>query len=121
MGKRSVSILVALALLAPANALIAGSKSPNLAKCNGKQRRPANPYGSILPTVDPATGTSTPANQPQVPGSGQGPGQGRERNGVDVFPGKAPPPPNPASPEAKPDQQVPPISNASPPTAYRSC
>jgi hypothetical protein len=35
----------------------AASKSPKLAKCNGKQRRPANPYGSILPTVDPLIGT----------------------------------------------------------------
>jgi hypothetical protein len=117
MGKRSVSILVVLALIAPASSATAGPKSPNLAKCNGKERRPANPYGSILPTVDPAAGTSTSANLPQT----QGTAEGRQRNGVDVFPGKTPPPPNPATPDAKPDRQVPPISNATPSTAYGSC
>ncbi len=113
MRKTFVSIFVGLAMIAPAETLIAAPKSPKLAKCDGKQRRPANPYGSILPTVDPATGTSTPAGQPQTPG--------RERNGVDVFPEKA----NPVKPEAKPGnntgRQVPPISSASPPTPYRSC
>ena len=117
MRKKLVSILVGLALIAPTETLIAASKSPKLAKCDGKQRRPANPYGSILPTVDPVTGTSTPAGQPQT--------QGRERNGVDVFPEKAPIAPNPAKPEVKPrtneDRQVPPISSVSPLTPYRSC
>ena len=64
MGKRIISILAALALLTPVNPGIAASKSPKLAKCDGKQRRPANPYGSILPSVDPLGGTSTPAVQP---------------------------------------------------------
>ena len=117
MRKTFVSILVGLALIAPTETLIAAPKSPKLAKCDGKQRRPANPYGSILPTVDPATGTSTPAGQPQT--------QGRERGGVDVFPERTPTAPNPAKPEVKPrtneDRQVPPISSASPPTPYRSC
>ena len=117
MRKTFVSILAGLALIAPTDMLIAAPKSPKLAKCDGKQRRPANPYGSILPTVDPVTGTSTPAGQPQT--------QGRERNGVDVFPEKAPTAPNPAKPVVKPrtneDRQVPPISSVSPLTPYRSC
>jgi len=117
MRKTFVSIFVGLALIAPTETLMAAPKSPKLAKCDGKQRRPANPYGSILPTVDPATGTSTPAGQPQT--------QGRERGGVDVFPERTPTAPNPAKPEVKPrtneDRQVPPISSASPPTPYRSC
>jgi hypothetical protein len=113
MRKSFVGILVAVALIAPADMLVAAPKSPKLAKCNGKQRRPANPYGSILPTVDPATGTSTPANQQ--------PTQGGTRNGVDVFPEKAPTSSNSVKPEAKPATQVPPISSASPPTSYRSC
>jgi hypothetical protein len=117
MRKTFVSILVGMALITPTDILLAAPKSPKLAKCNGKQRRPANPYGSILPTVDPATGTSTPANQQQS--------QGRTGNGVDVFPEKAPTSANPVKPEAKPgtnpDRQVPPISSASPPTSYRSC
>ena len=113
MRKIFVSILVGLALVTPTDILLAEPKSPKLAKCNGKQRRPANPYGSILPTVDPATGASTPSNQQQS--------RGRERNGVDVFPEKAPTSSNPVKPEAKPAPQVPPISSASPPTSYRSC
>jgi len=107
MSKRIVSILVALALIAPAEPIIAASKSPKLAKCNGKQRRPANPYGSILPTVDPLAGTSTSTNQ------------GEGRAGVHVFPEPAA---GPAKPEdGKSSTQVPPISSASAPTAYRSC
>ena len=113
MRKTFVSILVGLALVTPIDILLAEPKSPKLAKCNGKQRRPANRYGSILPTVDPATGTSTPSNQQW--------NQGSERNSVDVFPEKAPTSSNPVKPEAKPATQVPPISSASPPTSYRSC
>lgn len=113
MRKTFWSILVGMALVTPANILLAEPKSPKLAKCNGKQRRPANPYGSILPTVDPATGTSTPSNQQQS--------HGRERGGVDVFPEKAPTSSSPVIPEAKPATQVPPISSATPPTLNQSC
>ena len=95
MGKRIIGIAVALALIAPVNTA-AASKSPKLAKCDGKQRRPANPYGSILPTVDPVNGTSTPADQTQ------------ERGGVEVFPGKTPATPKPPKPDGKSGEQVPP-------------
>lgn len=108
MRKTFTSILVGVALIAPANIVIAAPKSPKLAKCNGKQRRPANPYGSILPSVDPANGTSTPASE-------------TGRKGVDVFPEKAPTSLHPVEPEAKPGTQVPPISSANPSTPYRSC
>lgn len=111
MRKRIVSILVALALVAPVNIATAASKSPKLAKCDGKQRRPANPYGSILPTVDPVNGTSTPAGQ----------AQDQEREGVEVFPLRTPTAPNPARPDGKPGAQVPPIGSLSRPTAYQSC
>nr|WP_315457047.1 hypothetical protein [uncultured Sphingorhabdus sp.] len=113
MRRTFVSILVGMALVMPTEFLLAEPKSPKLAKCDGKKRRPANPYGSILPTVDPATGTSTPSNQQQ--------GQGRERDGVDVFPEKAPTSTSPVKLEAKPTNQVPPISSASPPTPNQSC
>ena len=109
MGKRIISILAALALIAPVGIATAGSKSPNLAKCDGKHRRPANPYGSILPTVDPLAGTSTPA------------GQLPERTGVEVFPEKNPAAPKPARPEGKTDQRVPPISSLPPSTSHQSC
>lgn len=108
MRRRVTSILVAAALLVPLNALTAASKSPKLAKCDGKQRRPGNPYGSILPTVDPQAGTSTPA------------AQASERSGVDVFSDTPPVPPTPAKPGAKPEQ-IPPISSAIPSSLYRNC
>lgn len=106
MRKHMMSILVALALIAPVEVISAASKSPKLAKCSGKQRRPANPNGTILPTVDPLAGTSTPAYQT--------PDQEEGRKGVDVFPERA-------QPDAKPGPQVPPISSATPTTSYRSC
>ena len=109
MCKRIVGILAALALIAPVGTATAASKSPNPAKCNGKQRRPANPYGSILPTVDPVSGTSTPAGQVQ------------ERRGVEVFPEKNPAAPKPARPDGTPDPQVPPISSLPPSTSHQSC
>ena len=109
MGKRIIGILVALALIVPVGTATAASKSPNLAKCSGKQRRPANPYGSILPTVDPINGTSTPA------------GQTPERSGVEVFPEKNPAAPKPARPDGRPDTQVPPISSLPPSTSHQSC
>jgi hypothetical protein len=109
MGKRIIGILTALALIAPVGAATAASKSPKLAKCDGKQRRPANPYGSILPTVDPVSGTSTPA------------GQDAERRGVEVFPDKNQAAPKPAKPDGRPERQVPPISSLSPSTSNQSC
>lgn len=108
-----MSILVALALFAPVNMAAAGPKSPNLAKCSGKQRRPANPYGSILPSVDPLAGTSTPADPAQS--------QERERRGVEVFPEKNPAAPKPETPNGKPERQVPPISSLSPQISNQSC
>ena len=109
MGKRIMSILVTLALIAPLNHGIAASKSPKLAKCDGKQRRPANPYGSILPSVDPLGGTSTPAVQPP------------ERKGVEVFPDNAPEAPKTAKPDGRQGRQVPPISSLSPSTSNQTC
>lgn len=104
-----LSISVALALIAPGPSISAASKSPKLAKCDGKQRRAANPYGSILPTVDPLSDTSTPASQEP------------DRTGVHVFPEPASSPSKPMRDDGKASPQVPPISAASPPIAYRSC
>jgi hypothetical protein len=96
-----------LMIVAPVSLAMAGSKSPKLAKCDGHHRRAANLYGSILPTVDPATGAATPAN-----------------GGVDIFLGV------PATPKARPGQApqtgkpvpiVPPIGAFSPSKTFRSC
>ena len=109
MGKYIISILAASALIAPVGTATAASKSPKLAKCDGKQRRPANPYGSILPSVDPINVTSTPA------------GQTIERKGIEVFPEKTQTARKAARPDGRPDAQVPPISSITTPTANQSC
>lgn len=99
-----------LVLIAPLTTTFAASKSPKLARCDGKSRRPANPYGSILPSVDPVRGTVVPA--PARPG------------GVDIFPQADRAKPGqrgspPADDKAAP--QIPPISAISPPTSFGSC
>ncbi|MBA3896093.1 MAG: hypothetical protein H0X36_02925 [Sphingomonadaceae bacterium] len=103
--------VLGLVLIAPVSMSLAASKSPKLARCDGKHRRPANVYGSILPTVDPANGTVIPASAP--------------KGGVDVFPLVDPAKPNPRStpprPSDKPAPKVPPISAITPPTSYGSC
>ena len=104
-------VIMTMLVVVPAGTGIAASKSPKLARCDGQHRRPANVYGSILPTVDPANGTVTPASAPQ--------------GGVDVFPLVDPAKPNPrgssSRPGDKPAPQVPPIGAITPPTSYRSC
>lgn len=103
--------ILGLVLIVPVSTSVAASKSPKLARCDGKHRRPANLYGSILPTVDPASGTVTPATATQ--------------GMVDVFPLVGPAKPNPrsGSPRSgdKPPPQVPPISAITPQTPFRSC
>ncbi len=102
--------IVGLAAVMPVSMSVAASKSPKLAKCDGKQRRPANPYGSILPTVDPASGTVSPATA---------------RGGVDVFPQADPAKANPRKDNResseKPLPQIPPISGIVPAASIGSC
>ena len=118
MRKQIMALIAALAISIPASPIAAAPKSPKLSKCDGKKRRPANPYGSILPTVDPETGTSTPAGQP----SGSEPGEEPKREGVEVFPSKSSTLPKPATrPGAKTQPIVPPISSAQPKRVYQSC
>ena len=112
MRKQIMGLVMALAIAIPTSTITAAAKSPKLARCDGHQRRTANPYGSILPTVDPQTGTSTPAGQ--TPGN----------IGVELFPGKTPAPPKPSKPAAVGDKaspQVPPISSAQTQRIYQSC
>jgi hypothetical protein len=113
MSKRLLSIAVTFALIVPVGIASAAPKSPKLAKCDGKQRRPANPYGSILPSVDPLSGTSTPASPAQ--------GQEQERRGIKVFPEKNPAAPKPERPNARSEDKVPPISSLAPQISNRSC
>jgi hypothetical protein len=98
-------------LIAPVTTTIAASKSTKLARCDGKHRRPANVYGSILPTVDPASGAVKPASA--------------TKGGVDIFPLDGPAQHNlrrsKARPSGRPLLQLPPISAVTPPTSFRSC
>ena len=103
-------VVAGLIVAAPICVSIAAAKSPKLARCDGKSRRPANPYGSILPSVDPVNGTVAPATA--RPG------------GVDVFPqvDRTKPGPRgliPADEKAAP--QIPPISAINPSPVSRSC
>ena len=120
MRKQIMGLVMALAIAMPTSTITAAPKSPKLARCDGHHRRTANPYGSILPTVDPRTGASTPAGQTP----GQERGQEREPAGVDLFPGKSPALPKPSNPAGRGDKAepvVPPISSAQPQRLYRSC
>lgn len=54
----AVLALVSLTFPMPATA----AKDEKLARCNGKQKRPANPYGTVLPTV-PDRSVSAPDSQ----------------------------------------------------------
>ena len=117
MRKQIMGLVMALAIAMPASTITAAPKSPKLARCDGHHRRTANPYGSILPTVDPKRGASTPAGQT----SGQEQGQEQGRAGVDVFPGKSPAPPKPTGGGDKAEPVVPPISSAQPQRNYQSC
>ena len=111
MGHSIKIAAMSLALIAPVSTAIAASKSPKLARCDGKHRRPANVYGSILPTVDPVSGAVTPASSSKA--------------SVDVFPQVDPAKPKPrgtkSRPADEPPTQVPPISAISPPKSYGSC
>ena len=111
MVKQVMSLVMVLAIAMPAGTVTAAPKSPKLARCDGHHRRTANLYGSILPTVDPQTGASTPASP--MPGPG--------RPNVDVIPGKAPLPPKPAASKDKASLQVPPLSFARPLHTFQSC
>lgn len=117
MVKQVMGLILVLALAMPASTITAAPKSPKLARCDGHHRRTANPYGSILPTVDPQTSASTPAGQT----SGQGKGQEQGRAGVYIFPGKSPAPPKPAGGGEKAEPVVPSISSVQPQRNYQSC
>ena len=120
MRKQVIGLVMALAIAMPASTITAAPTSAKLARCDGHHRRTANPYGSILPTVDPQTGASTSAGQT----SGQEQGQEQGSAGVDLFSGKSPAPPKPSNPAGRGDKAepvVPPISSAQPQRLYRSC
>lgn len=50
MKIRSAFAILALASIVPSMPATA-AKDEKLARCNGKNKRPANPYGTVLPTI----------------------------------------------------------------------
>ncbi len=58
MTIRSAIAALALMSLAP-SAPATAAKDEKLARCNGKQKRPANPYGTVLPTVPERSASPT--------------------------------------------------------------
>lgn len=97
--------LLSLSMAAP----VLAAKEAKVPRCNGQSKRPANPYGTILPALPArnASGSATPPTQ--------------------LFPSSATP--NTNAPAAREDNGVPPISAATPPPAnnaasrpfYASC
>lgn len=103
--------LAPLALLSLSTAApLYAAKETKVPRCNGQSKRPANPYGTVLPTLPArSAATSAPANAP-----------------TQFFP--APAAPQGGGPASQ-DDHVPPISEATPPPApsaasqpvYASC
>lgn len=86
----AVLALASLTSPMPASA----AKDEKLARCNGKQKRPANLYGTVLPTV-PDRAAAIPAS-PTVPhGTPQTPGEPNSSAppATNLFPSDAPPNP----------------------------
>ena len=87
--------LTPFALLSLSTAMpVLAAKEAKVPRCNGQSKRPANPYGTILPTLPArnASGSATPPMQ--------------------LFPSSAAP--NANGPAARDDNSVPPISAATP-------
>ena len=71
MTIRSAIAVLALVSLVPSTRATA-AKDEKLARCNGKQKRPANPYGTVLPTVpDRSAATTTSRTVPRGTPDGQ--------------------------------------------------
>lgn len=65
---RSELLLISAALLLAATGVTSADARDKPRVCNGKDRRPANPYGSILPgSPAPATVTAPPDMSPGKP------------------------------------------------------
>ena len=85
---------------------VQAQKSPKLAKCNGSKKRSANPYGTVLPTLDVAA-LKPSAVRPVEP-----------KADINVF---AVPKAVPMAPANEAAQKVPEISQATPSRTFASC
>ena len=85
---------------------VQAQKSPKLAKCNGTKKRTANPYGTVLPTLDVAALKSS-AVRPAQP-----------KADINVF---AVPKTVPIAPANEAAQMVPEISQKTQSLTFASC
>ncbi len=104
----SALAFLALAALTP-SVPASAAKDEKLPRCNGRQKRPANPYGTVLPTI-PARNAASAATVPSAGGVPRG----------TPAPQPAPPPPTnhfppesatpaPIGPDTSRNEKVPPI------------
>lgn len=115
---------LALAALTPPVPAVA-AKDEKLPRCNGRQKRPANLYGTVLPSI-PSRTAPTAAAAPPVGGVPRGTPQSAHPPATNLFPAEdAAPGPQGANTSSK----VPAIGALSPsagptaamPTTYASC
>lgn len=85
---------------------VQAQKSPKLAKCNGTKKRSANPYGTVLPTLDVAVRKPS-AVRPVEP-----------KADINVF---AVPKSTPIVPANEPAQKIPEISQNTQSLTFASC
>lgn len=86
---------------------LSGCSTPKLAKLevpDGRHRRPANPYGTVLPSVDAVAGTVVAPARPAPPS----PPDVTEPTMMFPTPGS----PTPMAPVTPPDAQVPALDTA---------
>lgn len=122
----SVLALLALAALTPP-VPAAAAKDDKLPRCNGRQKRPANLYGTVLPSIPSRNATSA-AEAPAAGGVPRGTPQSAPAPATNLFP-----PPDAATtpPQSDTSQagKVPAIGALAPsagptaalPTSYASC
>ena len=115
--------MAALALLTLTQGCATGPQDGKLARCSGTAKRPANLYGTVLPSIPPRAGVTSSNGGGDVEPSGQAvPAQ----SPTNLFPEPASGPAEAVSPSGT---RVPPISAATPnltrisarPISYGSC
>jgi hypothetical protein len=103
-----MAIYAALISLAVGKAIapLQAQKSPKLAKCDGSKKRSANPYGTVLPTLDVAA-VATRESKPPTP-----------KADINLF---GAPKPAPQATSPTPAHTVPEISLRTPAHRFESC
>lgn len=80
----SASAFLALAALVPSVPAVA-AKDDKLPRCNGRQKRPANLYGTVLPSI-PSRNAPAAASAPSAGGVPRGTPQSTPAPAMNLFP-----------------------------------